>query len=94
MDVLARHRKNIEDVFYEYKHDDDLDFSFWFDFPEPAAALEMELSKIQHVEVGMHETNHVRHNTGRSVDLTLPNLAVKELFIEALRQGKWCANGG
>ena len=94
MAILEQHRTKIEDVFYEYKHNDDLTFSFWFDFPEPAEALEIELSKIPYVEVGVRETNHVMHNTGRSVDLTLPNLEAKELFTEALRKGMWCANGG
>ena len=93
MVILERHRNKIKDVFYEYKHDVDLSFSFWFDFSEPAKDLELELNKIQYLEIATHNPNHLTDATGHSVEITLPNLNAKELFIDALHNAKWCAMG-
>ncbi len=92
MEVLEQFRSKIEDVFYEYKHDDDLDFNLFVDFGQDALELELALSKIPYTVASQSIRGHVM--CGRIVTLTVYNLAVKEGLVEALRKGGWCPNGG
>ena len=92
MAILEQHRTKIEDVFYEYKHDDDLDFNLFVDFGQDAMELELALSKIPYTVASQSIRGHVM--CGRIVTLTVYNLAVKEGLVEALRKGGWCPNGG
>ena len=92
MEVLEQFRNKIEDVFYEYKHDDDLDFNLYVDFGNDAEALTLALSKIPYTVATSRIAGHVMN--GRVVTLTVYNLTIKEDLVEVLREGKWCANGG
>lgn len=90
--VLEQFRNKIEDVFYEYKHDDDLDFNLFVDFGQDAMELELALSKIPYTVASQSIRGHVL--CGRIVTLTVYNLAVKNGLVEALRKNKWRPNGG
>lgn len=92
LEVLEQFRSKIEDVFYEFKHDDDLDFNLFVDFGQDAMELELALSKIPYTVASQSIRGHVL--CGRIVTLTVYNLTVKEGLVEALRKGGWCPNGG
>lgn len=92
MAVLEQHRNKIEDVFYEYKHDDDLDFSLMVDFGDDANILTEALLTVPYTQASNHISGHVMN--GRNVTLTVHNLAIKNALVEKLRENKWCANGG
>lgn len=92
MGVLEQFRDKIEDVNYEYKHDDDLDFGLCVDFGQDAVDLELALSKIPYTVAKQHIRGHVL--CGRVVTLTVYNLAIKNALVDALHESKWCANGG
>lgn len=91
---LQKYRASVDDIFYDYKSDDDLDFNVYFDIPGDAEKVANAIDKIMFVEASCNESTHITHGLGRTVDITVANLALKEMLVKVLRTNGWRPNGG